>query len=492
MSIDLIIILAYFLVMIGCGIAGIFFAKSNEDFLVAGRNLKFWMYFPCLASVILGGGATFGSVKLAYQFGFSGAWVVLMYGFGVMSMGILLSSKMANLRVISLSEMLEVRYAASARYISAIISCIYTAMIAVVQVIAIGTILHAFFGWDMVTSMVAGGAVSLLYTLLGGMWSVTITDVIQFVLMMVGVFGFLVPLSVKKAGGLDALFNAVPPSYFDPFAIGWDQLLMYFLLMYLGIMIGQDIWQRVFTAKSGKVATRGTITAGFFSILWGGAMAICGMAAFVLLPDLDEPQKALGQLVVTVMPSGLLGMVVAGLLSTLMSTVSGTILASSTLIINDLVKPFRGEMDNKQEMFLARVITFAVGIVVLLLAVVIGDVMHALDIAYALLSGCIFVPVVAGFFWRKATAQGAVSSIVVSGIVTTVCIMTYGAFSAYTIIYGILSSAVVLVVVSLMTGPPNPAQLADWEARLAASEQYDADSMTDEERQAQAQPAAMH
>ena len=146
MNIDVGIVILYFIVMIGCGIVGVFLAKNSSEFMVAGRNLRYWMYFPCLSTVIIGGGATFGSARLSYEHGISGAWVVVMYGLGIVTMGLLLASKLANLRVVSISEMLEKRYSAASRYISALISVVYATMLSVVQVIAIGTVLKAFLG----------------------------------------------------------------------------------------------------------------------------------------------------------------------------------------------------------------------------------------------------------------------------------------------------------------------------------------------------------
>lgn len=466
MSLDIAVVIGYFIIMIGCGLVGVCFSKNDEDFMVAGRNLRYWMYFPCLSTVIIGGGATFGAAKLSYEFGISGAWITFMYGLGIMTMGLLLSSKMANLRVLSISEMLEVRYSAASRYISAVISVIYATMLSVVQVIAIGTVLNCFLGWDMQTAMLIGGTVAIIYTLLGGMWSVTITDVLQFVLMVVGIFVFLVPASLEKVGGLANLVAHVPPSFFNPFAIGWDKLLMYFLMMYLGIMIGQDIWQRIFTARDNKTAKWGTFSAGVFSVFWGGAMAVCGMVAYVLFPALEHPQMALAQVVVTVMPAGLLGMVVAALLSALMSSCSGQTLAASTLLINDLLKPFFPALAGKNEMTLVRVVTGLVGLCVLWLAICIGDVMNALDIAYALLSGCVLVPVVCGFFWKKATARGAFASIVLSLVVTVVCIFIYGAFSVATISSGLLASAVGMVAGSLYPVQQDTSKIQKWERML--------------------------
>lgn len=466
MQIDMLVVVAYFIIMLGCGVVGNRLAKNNTDFLVAGRNLRFWMYFPCLSTVIIGGGATFGAAKLSYEYGISGAWLTIMFGLGIMTMGLLLSSKMSRLRVFSISEMLELRYSASARYISAVISAVYAAMLSVVQVIAIGTVLNSFLGWDMKTAMLVGGSVALAYTLLGGMCSVMLTDVLQFVLMFVGVFIFLVPSGVAAVGGMNELLTRIPSTFLNPVGLGWDKLIMFFLMMYLGIMIGQDIWQRIFTAKDTQTAKYGTLAAGLFSVFWGGAMAICGIVAYVLFPTLPHSQMALSQVVVKVMSPGLLGMVVAALLSALLSSCSGQILAAATLIINDLLKPFVPAAREANEMVLVRVITAIVGVFVLFLAVYIGDVMDALDIAYALLSGCVFVPVVCGFFWKGATPRGAMWSMGASLVVTTACICIYGAFSWITITMGLIASTAGMLYGSLSVQNQDNPNLAAWERTM--------------------------
>lgn len=454
MTLDAIIIVAYFCGILCCGLWGMRLAKNKEHFAVAGRNLGFWFYFPCLSTVLIGGGATFGAAKLSYQCGISGGWIAIMYGLGLMTMGALLSSRLSNLRVLSISEMLERRYSASARYLSAIISTLYTAMLTVVQIIAIGTVLNTFLGWDMTLSMMVGGCIAVAYTLLGGMCSIVYTDIVQFVLMVIGVFVFLLPTGIAKIGGLEALIDAAPAGFWNPVGLGWDRLLMYFLLMYLGIMIGQDIWQRIFTARDPGTARRGTFYAGLFSFFWGIAMGLCGIMAFILYPDLKNSQLALASVVVGVMPTGLMGLVLAGLLSALMSSCSGQLLASSTLLINDILLPFFPKLKQCNEMTLIRTVTALMGVAVLWTALVIGDVLYALDVAYALLSGCVFVPVIAGFFWPRATVRGALWSIGASMVATIACIVIFGPSSIETISTGLSISALGMYIGSITDKAP--------------------------------------
>lgn len=469
MNVDVLIVVFYFILVLGCGVVGMFFTKNQEDFLVAGRTLPLWIYFPCLSTVLIGGGATFGAVTLSYKSGISGAWITIMYGLGIMTMGFLLSSSMAKLRVFSISEMLEVRYNVHARYMSAIISTAYTFMLSVVQVIAIGSVLNAFLQWDLQISMIVGGCIALTYTLLGGMRSIAFTDLVQFCIMIIGIFVLMVPATMMELGSFSEVKAKLPEGFLNPVGIGLETVFMYFLLMFLGIMIGQDVWQRVFTAKTPEIAAKGTKLAGIFSLFWGGAMALFGIGAYILLPNID-PQLALGGLVVHLMPAGLEGIVIAALLSTLMSSCSGQTLATSTLLANDILKEkcFSNTPSTKMVLY-TRIITLIVGLLSIVTAISIGNVLEALDIAYALLSGCVFVPVVFGFFWKKATAKGAFASMLVSFIVSVILILLYGASSPITIMTGLSTSLVVLVAVSLYCKDVDKVRLQKWEDTLNQS-----------------------
>ncbi|GGE17054.1 3-guanidinopropionate transporter [Marinithermofilum abyssi] len=457
--IDYAVIGVYFVVLVWVGVYGSKKTASTEDYLVAGRRLNVWMYMACLSAVILGGASTVGTVKLGYQFGISGIWLVVMLGLGTLFLGWFLSKRIARLRIVSISELLEQRFHHHSRLISAAIMVIYTSMVTVTQVIGIGTVLSAILGWDLHLSMIIGGSIVLFYTMKGGMWSVSLTDSIQFVIMTVGIFFILLPLGWSKAGGFSGLSNRLEGSYFDVTAIGWDTIFSFFLLYFLGMMIGQDIWQRLFTAKNENVAKNGTILAGVYSILFAVACTLIGMTAAVLLPGLEDPQLAFPKLATAILPPGVLGIVLAAVISALMSTASGTLLASSTLLVHDIWKRFfRPDLTDQQFLQATRWTTVILGVFILTMAVWIQDVIVALDVAYAFLSGSIFVPVMAAFFWKRATSQGVWLSILVSGAVVLATLILKGITSTDPIIYGIVSSLIILVATSLLGAKPQPAE----------------------------------
>ncbi|MFD1708795.1 sodium:solute symporter [Siminovitchia sediminis] len=452
-SLDVIIMILYLLLLVVVGIIGSRRAKTSEDYVLAGRNLGFFMYFGCLGAVILGGASTIGSTQLGYEFGISGLWLVAMLGLGIMLLGIFLVKRISGLSVMTVSEYLSKRFGVEAGLVSALIAATYAMMVSVTQVIGMGTILNVLLGWELTVSMLVGGGIVLLYTILGGMWSVTMTDIVQFIIMTVGIFFIMLPLGLSKAGGWSNLQANLPETYFSFAGIGGAQIFQYFLLFALGMVVAQDIWQRILTAKTLKVARAGTFAAGVYSVLYGIAVAIIGMCAFVILPGLEDTQNTFASMAVEVLPSGLLGLVVAGVVSALMSTASGTLLASSTLVSNDIIRQFfKKELTDRQFLRLSRTVTTIIGILTIVCALWIQNVLVALDVAYALLSGGIFAPVILGLFWKRATAKAAFYSIIISSIVIIAGLAIQGLTSTAPIVYGIAVSFVIMVAVSLATG----------------------------------------
>ncbi|MBM7714099.1 sodium:solute symporter [Siminovitchia sp. FSL H7-0308] len=459
-TLDVAIMIAYLLLLVIVGIIGSRRAKTSEDYVLAGRNLGFFMYFGCLGAVILGGASTIGSTKLGYEFGISGMWLVVMLGLGIMLLGIFLAKKISNLSVMTISEYLSKRFGVEAGLVSAVIAATYAMMVSVTQVIGMGTILNVLLGWNLTVSMLVGGGVVLFYTILGGMWSVTMTDIVQFIIMTIGVFFIMLPLGLSKAGGWSNLQSQLPDTYFTFTGIGGQEIFQYFLLFALGMVVAQDIWQRILTAKTIKIARAGTVAAGVYSLLYGVAVAIIGMCAFVILPNLEDTQNTFASMAVAILPSGVLGLVIAAVVSALMSTASGTLLASSTLISNDIIKRFfLKNITDDQYLALSRVVTTVIGILTIVCALWIQDVLVALDVAYAVLSGGIFAPVILGLFWKKATAKAAFYAIIASTAVILAGLAIEGITSTAPIIYGIAVSFVVMITVSIWS--PNKGKEVD-------------------------------
>ncbi|WP_422777337.1 sodium:solute symporter [Pseudomonas mediterranea] len=456
MALDLIVVLIYAAGMIALGWYGMRRAKTRDDYLVAGRNLGPGFYLGTMAATVLGGASTIGTVRLGYVHGISGFWLCGAIGLGIVGLSMFLAKPLLKLKIYTVTQVLERRYNPAARHASALIMLVYALMIGATSTIAIGTVMQVLFGLPFWVSILVGGGVVVLYSTIGGMWSLTLTDIVQFLIMTVGLVFLLMPMSIMDAGGWDAMVAKLPASYFDLTAIGWDTIITYFLIYFFGIFIGQDIWQRVFTARSEGVAKVAGTAAGLYCVLYGLAGALIGMAAKVLLPDLANVNNAFASIVQTSLPSGIRGLVVAAALAALMSTAAAGLLAASTTVVQDLLPRLRqGRESTSGDAHENRIATLLMGVVVLGIALVVSDVISALTLAYNLLVGGMLIPLIGAIYWKRATTAGAITSMSL-GFLTALFFMLKDGLDANTPIYYSLSVALVsFVVVSLLSPRSN-------------------------------------
>ena len=277
----------YLVAMLAFGWWGKSRTKNNSDFLVAGRRLGPFLYTGTMAAVVLGGASTVGGVGLGYKFGISGMWLVVAIGAGVLLLSLLFASTIQKLKIYTVSQMLTLRYGSESTQASGIVMLAYTLMLCATSTGAYATIFVVLFGWDRALAIAVGGAIVLVYSTIGGMWSITLADQVQFVIKTVGIFMLMLPFTLNAAGGLDGIRCRVDASFFQIDGIGVQTIITYFVVYTLGLLIGQDIWQRVFTAKTPTVARWGGATAGIYCILYGVAGALIGLGARVALPDID-------------------------------------------------------------------------------------------------------------------------------------------------------------------------------------------------------------
>lgn len=460
--IDYVIIALYFIVMIAVGFIAMRFTKTQEDYLVAGRRLSFPLFFGCMAALALGGGSTIGSTQLGYEFGFGGIWLNVSIGIGLVLAGLLVTTKLSKLRALSVNEVVGGSYGPTARIFSSVLTLIYTLTLSVVQVIAIGTIISGILGLDPTLSMLTGGGVVILYTLLGGMWSVTMTDIVQFVIKTVGIL-ILAPLfCVTAAGGWESLISKVPEAYLSIGNMGFDKSFAYIVLYVPGLIIGQDIWQRIFTAKNQTVSKAGTICAGAYSVLYAFATVIIGMSVAVLLPELSNTQNAFVTGISLFLPVGVRGLVLAAAMAATMSVSSGTILAASTILYNDLFLRFLDKAPHRvNQVQITRMCALLIGAIVMICALWINDVLVGIDISYGYLSGCVFVPLVASFILKRFSPKAGLYALGISAAVVTLCFFTMGTASSLPIVGGMVSGLIAYTIVNLVSKEKVTSQFLD-------------------------------
>ena len=475
MLIDTAVIAAYLLGMVGLGWWGMRRAKSKSDYLVAGRRLGPLMYAGTMAAVVLGGASTVGGIGLGYTYGISGAWLVVAIGVGILALHLFFAERISRLRVFTVSEMLDLRYGGDSRIVSALVMWGYTFVLTVPSTLAFSTIFSGLFELPRVVAIILGGSIVVLYSTMGGMWSVTMTDMAQFAIKTIGLLFILTPVAVWSAGGFSGMRESLDPSYFDPTAIGGQTVLTYFVIYSLGLLIGQDIWQRVFTGRDDKVAKVGGIGAGVYCLIYGVCGALIGTAAAVMFPNLADPDHSFTFMVEATLPTGVAGLVLAAALSAVMSTASGALIACSTVTSTDLWPRVRalfgakrsaeGDQDG-DEVAAGRVFTLLLGVASICVALAVDNVVAALTLAYNILVGGLLVAILGGLVWRRGTRVGALASMLAGSVAVIVTMAITGLLANEPIYVGLGTALVVYVAVSLLTPPTDPAVLELWQRRL--------------------------
>ena len=448
-GIDFVIILGYFAVLITVGYFAMKKAKSGEDYLVASRRLPLPIFICAMSATVLGGGSTLGGAALSYEAGIGGIWLNGMYFISIFLLALLLGTKLSNMRILSTSEGMGVFYGPYARLLAALVNLIYLVMLAVLQVVGMGSIISTIIGVSPQVGMVIGGCVILVYILLGGMWAVAMTDVMQVVIMTIGVIILVPVFALPAVGGFDGLTQALPETHFDVTDVGFQRIIAYVLLLVPGFLAGQDFWQKAFTAKNKKVATKGTMIASFYILIYGFGIILLGMCVYAVNPNLPDTNAVFAAGALAFMPSGLKGLMLAAALAAIMSTANGGILGSATVFYNDLLKS-RVNIPKNKEVLVNRILCVIVTIIAVVFALYVQSVLVALDVAYAYIAGCLFVPLIFAFILKRVSAKAGFFSLIASFITVTFFFIKNGITALEPIIFGIIVSAVVFFTINFI------------------------------------------
>ncbi|WP_350269299.1 sodium:solute symporter [Brevibacterium sp. CBA3109] len=509
---DSLVVIIYLAAMVGFGIWGRYKAKNQDDFLVAGRRLGGWLYTGTMSAVVLGGASTIGGVGLGYTSGLSGMWLVFSIGLGIILLSLFFAPRIQKLEIYTVSQMLELRYGKGSRFVSGAIMTAYGLMISTTSTVAYATIFHALFDLNKAWSVLIGGGIVILYSMLGGMWSITLTDFVQFFIQTIGIFLIMLPIVLSKSGGITELFASLPAEQTSPVGIGWQAILGYILIYTLGLLIGQDIWQRVFTARSPSVARWGGLTAGIYCLLYAVAGALIGMAATKIVPGIEVQDDVFVAVVDAAMSPLIGGLVLAAALAAMMSTASGSLMAAATVCRQDIVEPLLARKDivpvtegtvevdsaaaggtgatktgsvptygsgstkstlvkslvreTGDEVRDSRIYLIGLGVVTLILAMIMPSVVEALTVAYNLLVAGLFIPILGGLIFKRGTIVGVMAGMVLGSLTTIVIMITMGIYSSEAIYLGLIASLLGYVIGSLVSKPTPPEVMAAWKERL--------------------------
>lgn len=444
-TIDYAIMIVYIIVLVLVGLSAFRAKQENaEDYLVAGRSLNLPMLVAVVATVAIGGGVTMGTSELSYQYGFSALWRGGAVALSIFLLASLLSTKLSKMRLFTTNEVIGVFYGKYARLLGAIVSFVYLALMCVLQIVSVGNVVSAVTSMSYELSLIVATVIIMAYLILGGMLAATRTDTFQFVIMTVGIIFLATFFSMKGVGGPGNLAQMVPAEYFKPMNMGGSRILANVLAFLPGFMIGQDIWQRCFTAKNARVQKTGIRLAGIYILIYSICAVLLGVALYAVNQDVAITSQVFSLAVVTFLPAGLRGLVLIALMAAIVSSANGAVLGAAATLYTDIITPFtKKEFSGKQQIMTLRIISAVVIVASALLALFMRSIVAVMDVAYAYLTGCLFIPMVFGILLKRCSARSGLFSILISFVAVTAFLVKDGITANSPIIAGMIVSAVV-------------------------------------------------
>jgi len=402
--------------------------ESNDDFLVAGRRLGPLMLAATLAATEVGGGSSLGVSEKAYgEWGLSAAWYVLAMAITFVVLA-WIAPHLRRTEVRTVPEGLTRRFGRATGLVSAVMLILPMVGLTAIQLMASATVLSVMTGLGYASAVFIVTVVVTAYSIMGGLWSVSLTDAVQWVFIVVGSI-LVIPYALEFGGGWEAIQLHIPAERLSPTAgIGWKTIVGLTVMYIASFSVGQESMQRYFGARDSHAAKMGSIYAALFYAMYAFIPAFIGVLAFGLVQGgmLDATaitangaRYVLPTMATAVLPSAVVGLLFAGLISATMSSADSNLLAAGAIYSNDIYRPYmRPEATDAQVLGVTRwtmavVALFSLGIALL----DIKDMVTVLMFSFSLRAGGIFVPYVVGHFWKRATPTAALGAIGIGSVV---------------------------------------------------------------------------
>jgi len=495
-GIDYFVVIAYLVGILFLGYYFKNFVSSSEDYFLGGKSLPFWAIGMSIVVSDIGALDFVGVSGQAYRYGISPGNFDWIGSVPAMLLGaFIFIPYFWKAGVYTIPEYLGKRYNDSVRTIASLTWIIFFAFDLGVLFWASAVFLEALMGWPIWISIFITAGVVGLYTYLGGITAVVMTDVVQMVIMFVGGFA-LVFLGFYHVGGWEGLVDkitAMGPAYQNHFELiqptntkspfPWTGILFGLtFVMANAYMIGnQAVVQRCLTAKNEWHAKASMIFAAFLKMLIPVLVLFPGLVAIVLLPGLEDGDQALPLMIKKLLPPGLIGLLFAAFFAGLMSSIDSMLNSTATLWTKDIYEKFfkKGAPD-KHYLFVGKITTVVIlffGIATAPVSDFFPGIYVAIQTFLSFFQGPVFSILFLGMFWKRTTQQGGLAGLVVGMISAALLhIFSDSLFSIeepflYVSWWSFVVGFVVTVVVTLLTKPYEDNKLVGLVYRLAENNQ---------------------
>lgn len=415
-------IIIYVLFMLLVGLYSRHKVKTSSDYVLAGRSLPFYMATATVFATWFGSESILGASASFAESGFRG---VLEDPFGaalcLILAGIFFNRKLYKFNFLTIGDYFHHRYnVLISTFLSTIIIISYFGWVAA-QFLALGLVISIVIpGISLFWAILFSASIVLAYTFFGGMYSIAVLDTIESFVIIIGLFVTLVYVA-GEVGGFNTLISSASPDFWHvlPENKGsfteWTIFGTAIITMGFGSIPQQDIYQRAMSAKSATISVWASITGGFLYLTIVMIPLLIALGAKILYPDvlLNHPEQLVLNLIINNTPGWLKILFFGALISAIISTASGALLAPGTLLAENIIKPFFKEIPDNYYLRIIRLAVIIVTIGGVILALNSGASIYGLVRgAYSITLVTAFVPLVFGLYSRHANSFGAMLSIV--------------------------------------------------------------------------------
>ena len=483
-TIDLVIVAVYFLLVFAIGFRMAQRTRSDEDLFLAGRRLGWIPIGLSLFASNISSTTMIGLAGAAYTWGIAVANYEWMAAPILVVFALFLVPLYLNARIGTVPEFLEYRYDKYVRRYFSLLTIIANIVVDTAGTLFAGAIVLTVFmpELDLFSAALLLAAIAGLYTAAGGLAAVVYTDVLQAIILLVGSAAVSILAFAQLDFSWASLVAQTPSSHLSLMLPLSDDNLPW-----LGTLVGvpilgfyfwctnQFIVQRVLGARSVAHARRGALLAGLLKLPVLFLMVLPGVMASVFLPGLEQGDQVFPALIGSLLPTGLVGLVLAALIAALMSSIDSTLNSAATLVTLDFIKPLRPQLTSRQTAWIGRTAIMVFMVLSALVAPVIGSfegLFHYLQTALAFLVPPVVVIFLFGLVWPRAGAGAALATLLGGHAVSALCFvatLTGWLDLHFTYIAGLIFavSSVIFWVAGQLTAPPLPQQVARFTYRPA-------------------------
>ncbi len=448
LDLDIIIVSIYLLSMLAIGMYASRGIRDLSHYSVADRSFPAIIIFATLSASFIGGGFTMGNAEKVFSWGV--AYIVILWGFSLKEIMVakIIVPRLEKFRdAISVGDIMAKAYGRPGKLLAGFLAVPACAGVAGAQVSAIGYIFNLFLDIPHLWGILIGFGILITYSTLGGMRAVVLTDVLQFGILALG-FPLLFILGWLAVGGLDTLQVTLPAGHLDLFGhMSVVAVLSLFLTFVLGEALVPPYVQRLLIGKNIKHVARGTLWSGLFSIPFFAIVGCLGLFAVSLNADID-PYLAIPYMIDEVMPVGLKGLLIAGIIAVVMSSADSFLNSAAVAFTNDVVVPLKKKnpLNASRKLALARILTFLTGTLAVVFALSIASVLEIMVLGWTFWAPIILVPLVAALLGFVAHPRVLYSSTLAG--VSAVLIWEYllqTPFDIAPLVVGVIANLLVFV-----------------------------------------------